>query len=49
MRKVNRRKFMKLAGTAVLAASMTSVLGACDGAPEEPSALLGIRKTVFEK
>lgn len=28
MRKVNRRKFMKLAGTAVLAASMTSVLGA---------------------
>ena len=38
MRKVNRRKFMKLAGTAVLAASMTSVLGACDGAPEEPSA-----------
>ena len=29
---------MKLAGTAVLAASMTSVLGACDGAPEEPSA-----------
>ena len=38
MRKVNRRKFMKLAGTAVLAASMTSVLGACDGTPEEPSA-----------
>jgi hypothetical protein len=35
--KIDRRRFIKLAGTTAFAVSISSVLGGCDAAPSEPS------------